>query len=255
MPDIDQRLAVAVCIVHEAARSALELFDARGRFALEEKGAREYVSEADRMIERRIREALAIDLSEDDVMGEEMGGKGSNAFWAIDPIDGTANFLRGSPLWGVSLGFVEDDEPVVGVIAYPSLGVTLSAARGRGVSRNGQSFERNIDFPSVHLAAVGDNARWPATEIAQVEYALRTSGWGLAEYRCATIGLGFAALGFVDGYLEKHTSIWDIAAGSVICREAGLGVHAHGTYDGGGQTIFAGTDALHAVVDRHLSRS
>ncbi|MFK0376010.1 inositol monophosphatase family protein [Pandoraea sp. NPDC090278] len=253
MHDIDQRLAVAVRIVHDAAHSALELFDARGRFALEEKGAREYVSEADRMIERRIREALATDLPGDDVMGEEMGGEGSNAFWAIDPIDGTANFLRGSPLWGVSLGFVEDGEAVVGAIAYPSVDMTLSAARGRGMSRNGLPFERNVDFPSVHLAAVGDNARWPATEIAQVEYALRTSGWGIAEYRCATIGLGFAALGFVDGYLEKHTSIWDVAAGSVICREAGLSVHAHGTYEGGGQTIFAGTDALHDVVGCYLS--
>lgn len=253
MKAIDQRLAVAVRIVHEAAHSALDLFNARGRFALEEKGAHEYVSEADRIIERHIREALATDFPEDNVMGEEMGGKGSNAFWAIDPIDGTANFLRGSPLWGVSLGFVQDDEPVVGVIAYPSLGLTLSAARGCGVSRNGLPFERNVDFPSVHLAAVGENTRWPATEIAHVEYALRTSGWGVAQYRCATIGLGFAALGCVDGYLEKHTSIWDIAAGSVICREAGLNVHAHGTYDGGGQTIFAGTDALRAVVGRYLT--
>lgn len=253
MYDIDQRLAVAVRIVHEAARSALELFDTRGRFALEEKGAREYVSEADRMIERRMRQALAAALPGDDVMGEEMGGEGSKAFWAIDPIDGTANFLRGSPLWGVSLGFVEDDEAIVGVIAYPSLGVTLSAARGRGISRNGQPFERNVDFPSVHLAAVGDNVRWPATEIAQVEYALRTSGWGVAEYRCATIGLGFAALGFVDGYLEKHTSIWDIAAGSVICREAGLSVRAGGTYHAGGQTIFAGTVELLPEVGRLLA--
>ncbi|AKC70803.1 inositol monophosphatase family protein [Pandoraea oxalativorans] len=86
-----------------------------------------------------------------------------------------------------------------------------------------------------------------------VEYALRTSGWGVAEYRCATIGLGFAALGFVDGYLEKHTSIRDIAAGSVICREAGLSVHARGAYHTGGQTIFAGTVELSTVAGRHLA--
>ncbi|MBB3302201.1 myo-inositol-1(or 4)-monophosphatase [Rhizobium sp. BK077] len=244
------RLRGANELMIEAEALALEFFNERDRFVLEEKKANEFVSEADREVEQLIRGRLESLFPGDPVMGEEMGGDGAEAFWSIDPIDGTANFLRGTPLWGVSLGFVENGKSTVGVISYPSLGLRLSAGTGLGVSKNGERFDRKVHFPSVRVAAVGESPRWSAEGIAEVELALRKAGWGVAEYRCATIGLGFAALGYTDGYVEKNTSIWDIAAGSVICAEAGLEVFSEGTYEVASQNIIAATREVHEVVGR-----
>jgi len=252
MTDIQKRLAAANAIMMEAEKLALTFFNERDRFVLEEKNASEFVSEADREVEGLIRKHLAQILPEDNVMGEEMGGEGSDAFWSIDPIDGTANFLRGTPLWGVSLGYVENGRSTVGVISYPVLGTRLSAGQGLGLSKNGAPFHRNVHFPSVRVAAVGESPRWTIEGIAEIEIALRRAGWGVAEFRCATIGLGFAALGYTDGYIEKNTSIWDIAAGSVICAEAGLTVMHAGTYEVASQNIIAATDQVHDVVGRYF---
>lgn len=248
MTQPNPRLAAATAVMTEASASALQLFNQRGQFALEEKTANEFVSEADRQIERLIRDRLAVLLAGDEVMGEEMGGEGSSAFWSIDPIDGTANFLRGSPLWGVSLGFVVDGRSQVGVICYPALGMTLAAASGLGVLRQGQPFRREVHFPAVRVAAVGESRRWSIEGIAAVETTLRSAGWGVAEYRCASIGLGFAALGYVDGYIEKNLSIWDLAAGAVICAEAGLVTRYGGSHDAAGMWICAGTTSVQALM-------
>ncbi|QCJ00944.1 inositol monophosphatase family protein [Agrobacterium larrymoorei] len=246
--DYTNRLEAANTIMAEAVDLALRLFHERDRFVAEEKSASEFVSEADRRVETLIRERLSLHFPDDHVMGEEMGGGGSDAFWSIDPIDGTVNFLRGSPLWGVSIGLVEGGVSRVGVIAYPCLNLRLGAAQGAGVFKNGERYQRRVDFPSVRLASVGESARWPAKEVAKVELALRKAGWGVTEYRCGTVGLGFAALGMTDGYVEKNTSIWDIAAGSVICEEAGLLVTTGGSYEAAGQNIVAATEDVHGVI-------
>lgn len=252
MTDVQTRLQAANAIMTEAEALALKFFHERDRFVLEEKNASEFVSEADRGVEALIREHLAELLPSDSVMGEEMGGEGSDAFWSVDPIDGTANFLRGTPLWGVSLGFVENGRSTVGVISYPSLGLRLSAAEGHGVRKNGERFDRKVQFPSVKVAAVGESPRWTIEGISEIEIALRKAGWGVAEFRCATIGLGFAALGYTDGYIEKNTSIWDIAAGSVICAEAGLRVLSAGSYEVASQNVIAATDEVHDIVGQYF---
>lgn len=251
MPTVSDRLTVARSIIGEAAHRAMAHFIARDSLPLEQKSASDFVSEADRDVETLIRARLQHCLPGDRMLGEEMGGDVSDSFWAIDPIDGTANFLRGSPLWGVSLGYVEAGRPVVGVVAYPALSLTLSAADGLGIQKNGAAFHRHISFPEIRLASVGESTQWPAEEMAQTELALRRDGWGITEYRCATIGLGFAALGFTDGYVERHTSIWDIAAGAVLCSEAGLVVQQSGTTETAAMTILAATPPL-AILLRPL---
>lgn len=252
MSNTQTRLETANSVMTAAEQLALKFFHERDRFSLEEKNASEFVSEADREVEALIRENLDSQLPDDDVMGEELGGEAGDAFWSIDPIDGTANFLRGTPLWGISLGFVENGRSTVGVISYPLLGIRLSAASGLGVWKNGEPFHRRVHFPSVRIAAVGESPRWTIEGIAEIEMALRKAGWGVAGFRCATIGMGFAALGYTDGYVEKNTSIWDIAAGSVICAEAGLAVLSVGTYEVASQNVIAATDEVHAILSPYF---
>lgn len=253
MITLQTRLDVANAVMAAVAPVGLDLFNRRDQLALEEKGASEFVTEADRQLEGLIREHLAALLPDDTFMGEEMGGVIGDAFWSVDPIDGTANFLRGSPLWGISIGYVEKGRSTVGVICYPALGLSLAAATGLGVWHQGRPYRRNVPFPGIQVVGVGDSPQWPVAEVLALQGLLRSNGWGIAAYRCATIGLGFAALGHTDGYVENRLSIWDVAAGAVICSEAGLAVQQGGDMGGSGRWICAAIPDVQALVGSQLS--
>ena len=92
------------------------------------------VTDADQAVERAIREMLAAERPADAILGEEFGstaGEGSRQ-WIIDPIDGTANYLRGVPVWATLIALAVDGVPVVGVVSSPALGRRWWAALGTG---------------------------------------------------------------------------------------------------------------------------
>ncbi|MEM5461140.1 myo-inositol-1(or 4)-monophosphatase [Paraburkholderia sp. BL6669N2] len=248
LSNLESRLQTAISIIEEAGTTALAFFKERQALAASSKGPMDFVSEADMSVEQWIREHIASAWPDDAVVGEELGGEMASQFWIVDPIDGTANFLRGSPLWGIALAFVADGEPEVGVIHYPVLHMTLAAATGEGMIVNGQPFARSVPFPDIRVAAIGTNVHWDTAETAMLEAGMKQHQWAVTGYRCATIGLGFAALGYVDGYFECHTSFWDLAAGAVLCREAGLQVAFDGERVRHGMRIAVGTSPLMDAV-------
>ncbi|MEO6309911.1 MAG: inositol monophosphatase family protein, partial [Leifsonia sp.] len=91
------------------------------------------VTDADQAVERAIRAGLAEARPGDGILGEEYGTEGSTQRqWIIDPIDGTANFMRGIPIWGTLISLAIDGIPVVGVVSSPALGKRWWAATGHG---------------------------------------------------------------------------------------------------------------------------
>ncbi|AUQ25544.1 MULTISPECIES: inositol monophosphatase family protein [Dickeya] len=249
MSDLQLRFETANAVMEEAALLARQLFARRDSVVVEQKSANDFVSDADRQVEQLIRDRLKDVFPDDAILGEEMGGEVGDSFWSIDPIDGTTNFLRGLPLWGISIGYVENGLAVVGTIALPMLGLTLSAAIGCGVWRNGMPYRRQVPFSEVRLLALGESNKWAAAEVAMLDGYLRDEGWAVARYRCATVGLSFAALGFTDGYVEKNTSIWDIAAGVVIGSEAGLVVKYRGSYEAGGMHVATAIPEVQQIIE------
>lgn len=236
--------ASAVRLVLDAGQLALGFFQQRETLAMTTKGSLDFVSQADRDVEQSLAVAIAAAFDGAHLYGEEGGGKTSDDYWIVDPIDGTANFLRGSPLWGISLAHMRDGQPDIGVIHYPVLGLTLSAETGSGLFINGKPGKRDTIFDVARVVAVGENNRWAPDAIGQVEHHLRLKRWGVAQYRCASISLGFAALGRTDGYVERFLSLWDLAAGVLICREAGLHSSFGGEAVAQGMWVMVGTDAL-----------
>lgn len=238
------RHAAACALMAEAGRRALRFFLARDDLNLSAKAPMDFVSEADREIERFFQKELAATFPGQPLVGEEYGGEASADCWVIDPIDGTANFLRGSPLWGISLAHMRDGQPDLGVIHYPVLGLTLSAEAGSGLWVDGKPASRDARFDTARVVAVGENTRWAPEAIAEIELHLRKARWGVTGFRCASISLGFAALGRVDGYIERFTSLWDLAGGAIICAEAGLIVRWGGELKPQGLWVMVGTPAL-----------
>ena len=140
MSDLQTRLDFATRIAREAGVYALSRFREIDSLVIESKGHQDLVSDADKNTEKLIRKAIAEQFPDDGVVGEEYGAEpGASGFdWVIDPIDGTANFVRGIPQWCVAIGCSLRGETVVGVIFEPSSGELFAAARGGGATCNGK---------------------------------------------------------------------------------------------------------------------
>jgi len=128
-PDTRQYLQAGLAAVLEAGPIALEYF--RKRITVEDKRQGDYydpVTEADRRIEALIRQRLLQAFPDHRIAGEEHGtvGEGST-YWIIDPIDGTRSFISGMPTWGILLGLVVEDRPLVGIMHQPFTGETWFA--------------------------------------------------------------------------------------------------------------------------------
>ncbi len=250
MTGIPDRLTRAIAIVEEAASLAKRFFHARDTIETRTKKAQDFVSEADTAVETLIRERLAKAFPGEAVVGEEMGGDAGDAYWIIDPIDGTSNFLRGSPLWGISLGFVRNGRPDLGVVALPALSDILAAADGTGLFLNRQPCPRDVPFAEVRLMSLGDSLSDDIDDIAALHAGLRRSGWIVEAFHSTSIGLAFTARGILDGHLQKTTTMWDIAGGAVLVREAGLEVRIGHDPVSDAYWIAAGTEALLEATER-----
>jgi myo-inositol-1(or 4)-monophosphatase len=219
---IDARLAAATPLIREAGELAAGYFARRATLTREIKGPQDFVSIADREVEALIRTRLAEAFPGDGFLGEESGGAAGERCWVVDPIDGTNNFLRGIPLWGVSIAYAIAGEPVIGLIYLPCVGRLYSAVRGRGATCNGVP---------IHASRIGDLAQAtiliglsrrtsPDLSLEMIETVLR-SGSALRCFGTCVVALAMVAEGTADGYYEAHVQPWDCLAGLLIVREAG----------------------------------
>jgi myo-inositol-1(or 4)-monophosphatase len=202
---------------------------ARGMGVVSTKSsATDMVTEVDRAAEVLIVAALRAARPEDGIVGEEgadLAGT-SSIRWLIDPIDGTTNFLYGLPGWGISIAAADDDGPVAGAVAIPSLGELCSAARGHGAHRNGEPM-RCSDKADLETALVGTGFSYqPARRAEQgmVMTALLPRVRDVRRFGSAATDLCFVAGARLDVYYEAGLAPWDLAAGEIIAREAGAAV-------------------------------
>lgn len=134
--DLGDDLALALDLADRADAVSIDRYRAID-LRVTTKPDRTPVTDADQAVERAIRDRLTAERPADGILGEEYGtaagtGAGAHRQWIIDPIDGTANFLRGVPIWGTLIALAIDGVPVVGVVSAPALGQRWWAARGHG---------------------------------------------------------------------------------------------------------------------------
>jgi myo-inositol-1(or 4)-monophosphatase len=87
--------------------------------------------------------------------------------------------------------------------------------------RNGRPFRR-VAFPDVRVLSLGDSRDDDLDQMAAFYRGLRAAEWIVECYRCTSVGMAFATMGFVEGHIQRRTTMWDIAGGFALCREAGL---------------------------------
>jgi myo-inositol-1(or 4)-monophosphatase len=222
--EIEIRFWAAQSVARDAGRLAAEAYHRRSELDIERKGTQDLVSEADRACEDRIVGTLQRLFPEDGFVGEERGAKNASAktVWIIDPIDGTANFLRGIPLWCVSLGLLCDGEFVIGVIYNPVTEELYAARRGKGATLNGRKIEVS-QAKSLEEArlGIGYSYRRPPAPHADAVKVLLEAHCEYSRLGSGALGLAFTADGRLEGYWESHINAWDVAAGLCIVKEAG----------------------------------
>src|SRR5882757_6398642 len=125
-------------LVAEAGRMALDYFGKQESLGVTMKGAQDWLTVADGAVEDFLRQRLAVLFPTDTVIGEEGGGAASDTVWIIDPIDGTSNFARGDRNWCISIGFLHNRVPTIGIVAAPALDELYVAQRGQGAMLNGR---------------------------------------------------------------------------------------------------------------------
>lgn len=220
----------------DVAVSAVELarciITRREPGVLTSKGDRDMASEVDFAVEKAVREYLAARTPEISFLGEEEGAtaKPGSLMWVLDPVDGTANFVRGLPLCAVSLGLVDDKRGVLGVVDLPFMDARYSAVRGGGAYRGSSRIHASgtVDLKSA-IVSIGDYAVGPhASERNRVRLALTDRLAGQVQrvrmFGTAAVDLVWVAEGKTDAAIAFSNNPWDMAAGVVIAREAGARV-------------------------------
>ena len=198
------------------------------------------VTEADQAAEQTIRQLLTEHRPGDQILGEEFGTEDSDSDrrWIIDPIDGTANYLRGVPIWCTLIALEVAGQPVVGVASAPALGRRWWAAAGAG------AHTRDVDGSqrALHASGIADLGDASFSFSDERGWAERGAAAGLRDLieKCwRTRGYGdflshvLVAEGAIDIAAEPYLAPWDMAALAPIITESG-----------GSMTAFDGSDPL-----------
>ena len=230
--------------------------------AIETKSDMTPVTEADRGVERAVRERLATDRPEDVVVGEEYGAAvdgRSTRRWIIDPIDGTKSYVRGMPMWATLLALEVDGELTVGVVSAPALDRRWWAARGQGARMQAAGVERELRVSEVRELSqaqlcFGGLEEWEEAGRGAALLELGRMCWrsrGFGDFW----GYMIVAEGGAEIMVDPIVSVWDLAAPLVIVEEAGGRFTDLGgvrTIDGGDAIASNGPlhDAALAIVGR-----
>ncbi len=254
MNDIEllQVLANAADDISLARFRALDL-------VVEAKPDRTPVTDADKAVEGKLRELLRLYRPTDEVIGEEMDKTGdSNRSWIIDPIDGTANYLRGVPIWGTLIALRVDGEITTSIISAPALGRRWWAGKGRG------AFTKDIDgsvrkITVSKIAKLGDSTlsfnsleQWRNEGLLEQLLELSTNVSRTRAYG-DFLSYMFVAEGAIEIASEHDLKIHDIAALVPILTEAGGRItDLQGELTEDSSSVIATNSLLHQAVQDAL---
>jgi myo-inositol-1(or 4)-monophosphatase len=216
------------------------------------KSARDFVTEVDRTAERMIAELVLAAEPDAQIVGEELSPKivTQGLVWIVDPLDGTTNFLHDFPSYAVSIAAAVDGVVEAGVVHHITRNEVYTASRGAGAWVGSRRLKVSaIENPGFALIGTGfpfkDESRLEEYQVQFGRVAVAASG--IRRPGSAALDLAEVAAGRFDGFWEQHLSAWDMAAGSLLIREAGGAVTDFTGRDIGIEHtgVVAGNPAIH----------
>jgi myo-inositol-1(or 4)-monophosphatase len=251
---VTKELEAAISAAREAGRVLREGFG--WQHTVRYKGEVDLVTEVDEQAEQVIQEILLGAFPSYGMLAEEGGwlpGE-EDARWIVDPLDGTTNYAHGLPIFAVSIALERVGEVVLGMVHDPMREETYVAERGGGATLNDEPISvSDTDESNRALIATGfpyDRNKVPEALDLFGRFAGLTRG--MRRLGSTALDLCYVASGRLDGYYERGIWAWDIAAGSLILKEAGGKVtnYQGSELDLEGREIVASNGALHPAMTR-----
>lgn len=193
---------------------------------IEEKGKKDFVTYVDKKSEERIRNFILSIYQDHAFLGEEdgiIGNKESDFLWIVDPLDGTKNYINGFDIFAVSVALQYKNDIIAGSIYIPMLDKLYWAGKGKGAYLNGTKIKVSNKEKELAIVATG----FPFRRIEEIDKYLKAFRETMIRFSAvrrpgaAAVDLAYTAEGVFDGFFEMKLSIWDIAAGFILVKEAG----------------------------------
>jgi len=217
-----KELQAAINAVCEAGRIVMKYF---GKTTPSYKSDRSLVTKADIESEKAIKAILQAEFPDYPMFGEETGrtGRKSDYLWVVDPLDGTTNYTFRNPFFGISIALTHNGNSILGVVLYPPQNELFHAEMEKGAYLNDSKITvSNVGRIESSLLTFchgrdGDDVRRMInafSELKMINHNVRQLG-------APALDLCYVACGRVDGFFMIGINPWDVAAGTVILREAG----------------------------------
>jgi len=237
-------MAVMQDAARKASRGLLRDFGELEHLQISRKGPADFVSRADKKSEAVILENLQRDRPGYGFLMEEGGeiiGTDKTHRFIIDPLDGTTNYLHGIPYFAISIALErtlegESPEIVAGVVYNPMTDEMFFAEKGKGAflndgTRGGadrrlRPARRDIFADSLFATGIPFLGRPGHAKFLKELHQVMGASSGVRRLGSAALDLVWTAAGRFDGFWERGLAVWDIAAGVMIAREAGLNVES-----------------------------
>ena len=196
----------------KASKVAIRDFGEVEKLQVSKKGPRDFVTKTDIQIEKILIDELSKIKKNYSFISEETGSINNNDkknIWIIDPIDGTTNFLHGIPHFGICIALQSDKEIISSLVFDPIKDEMFFAEKNKGA------------FLNNHRLRVSNKNSIEDCLFASNHEGLKFSELNMRYSGCAALDMAYVASGRFDGFFQNNINLWDIAAGSLLIKEAG----------------------------------
>ncbi len=212
MNSISPNLNIMIKASEKASKILIRDFGEIEKLQVSKKGPLDFVTNSDLKTEKIIIDELKKAKPNYSIISEEKGienNKDKNNTWIIDPIDGTVNFLHGIPHFAISIALKSNDEIISGLIFDPIKNEMFYAEKNNGAFFNNHRIKvsKKSELDNCLFVTGGKIKN-------EIELPFRKSG-------CAALDMAYVASGRYDGFFQNNLSLWDIAAGIILVKEAG----------------------------------
>ena len=244
MNSISPNLNIMIKAAEKASKILIRDFGELEKLQVSSKGPSDFVTNSDKKVEKIIIEELTKTKKKFSILSEEIGkivNSDKDNFWIIDPIDGTTNFLHGIPHFAISIALKIKEEIVSGLIFDPIKNEMFYAEKNCGAYFNNQRIR-------VSKKKKLDECLFATSGKDDINNVLNTRKSG-----SAALDMAYVAAGRFDGYFQKNLSIWDIAAGIIIVKEAGGKISDINYSSDKVIKVFAGSNSIYEKMLENLN--
>ncbi len=245
MISISANLNIMIKAAERASKSIIRDFGEVEKLQVSKKGPYDFVTKTDKHVEKILIEELSKIKKNYSFLTEETGiikNKDNKNIWIVDPIDGTNNFLHGIPHFAISIALQSKDEILSGLIFDPIKDEMFFAEKNKGA------------FLNNHRLKVSNKISLEECLFSSNTEGVKFSNLNMRCSGSAALDLAYVASGRLDGYFQNKINLWDVAAGTLLVKEAGGIVNELNQFDINSIDIRASSAAINNKMIQSLDK-